>query len=63
MLVRYYSDHADVPDDIALPLLGKLMDEGFQLEITAAGTTQWAHRVSLDHFTIGITRLSKHELY
>lgn len=53
----------DVPKEIALPLLDKLIKEGFDVEVYATGQVLGVSLIRCDLVLIDVTRLSKHEFY
>lgn len=57
--IKYKDTGGYVPDELALSILGKLIDGGFDIEIWAEGDAQGANKIRLAPVTMEVTRLSR----
>jgi len=57
--IKYKDTGGYVPDKVALSILDKVIDGGFDIEIWVEGHAQGANRIRLAPVTMQVTRLSK----
>jgi len=58
-LAVYYKTGDLVPEEVAIPIINALTDNGYDIEITISGTIQGVNKMSLGGANLEITRLSK----